>query len=75
MDLSQERSRRGAPWLRSMERAEPRDTLADVIDNAFRRILPGHTHFLIQTYQALRLSPNAISVLGCLIGAAAAVCV
>jgi phosphatidylglycerophosphate synthase len=58
-----------------MARARAHDTLGRVIDDAFRRILPGYTQRLIAIYRALDLSPNTISVLGCAIGVVAAVCV
>jgi phosphatidylglycerophosphate synthase len=55
-----------------MEPTRPRDTLCVVIDDAFRRILPSYTKMLIATYCALRLSPNAISMLGAALGVGAA---
>lgn len=43
-----------------------------MIDDAFRRILPGYTQFLVASYSALGLTPNMVSVLGAGIGAFAA---
>ncbi len=44
-----------------------------MIDDSFRRILPRYSSFLITLYGSLRLTPNAITLLGAGVGAAAAV--
>ena len=39
-----------------------------MIDNPFRSLLPAYSRTLIQTYQALNLSPNFVTILGCVVG-------
>ncbi len=46
-----------------------------MIDDTVRAILPRYTRPLIAAYDALGLTPNAVSVAGCAFGAAAALCV
>lgn len=39
-----------------------------MIDNPFRKILPHFVGPLLSTYKILRLSPNGVTILGCLFG-------